>query len=408
MKDRKELSVGFNEHYVLKDTKVLNYYVDLFQKSERILTENIPKYTQVFSVVLANLKKTELYNYVYIQLDNNIKYNNVGARIYKKVLKFLESKGLINYQNGTIGCLEDGIKREATKLTAYKAILKQVKLKKLKNTRKSYIVLKDSDKKKTIIKPFRLPENVKERNKTLIEYNKLISDTIFTLDGEEIVEYQPNIRAIYNNRSFEQSGRFFGGFWQQLSGKERLRIQINGNSIAGYDLRNALIQMAIDKHNLEDTTAKLSKQEDYYDIPNTERKIVKKLINIMLNKKAKSGIIEAYFKNGNKKVDFIDERQKIEVERTLKLILLKYKCLFDKGFFFTGYGMQLMNFESNIAEAVIRHFTYKDIPVLTIHDSYLVEEQYLSELEEVVISAYKEMFGVVPELNPEGHKLSNI
>ena len=43
-----------------------------------------------------------------------------------------------------------------------------------------------------------------------------------------------------------------------------------------------------------------------------------------------------------------------------------------------------MNIDGRITASVINHFTKKDIPVLTIHDSYIVERAYEVELMDVM------------------------
>jgi hypothetical protein len=50
----------------------------------------------------------------------------------------------------------------------------------------------------------------------------------------------------------------------------------------------------------------------------------------------------------------------------------------------TGIGTKLQRFDSMIAEEVINHFTKKAIPVLCIHDSFLVDSSHAEELQSVM------------------------
>lgn len=43
-------------------------------------------------------------------------------------------------------------------------------------------------------------------------------------------------------------------------------------------------------------------------------------------------------------------------------------------------GMRIMNRDSKIALEIIDYFAKQDIPILVIHDSFIVQEQYRKEL----------------------------
>jgi hypothetical protein len=58
--------------------------------------------------------------------------------------------------------------------------------------------------------------------------------------------------------------------------------------------------------------------------------------------------------------------------------------------FCTGdVGMKLMNKDSRIALDIIEHFTSQGIPILCVHDSFIVQEQHKKELEKVMKQTYK-------------------
>ena len=50
-------------------------------------------------------------------------------------------------------------------------------------------------------------------------------------------------------------------------------------------------------------------------------------------------------------------------------------------------GVKLMAMDGRITAKVINHFTNKGIPVLTVHDSYLIDIEYQKELHEVMSDA---------------------
>ena len=62
----------------------------------------------------------------------------------------------------------------------------------------------------------------------------------------------------------------------------------------------------------------------------------------------------------------------------------------------TGKGRGLQNLDSQITEIILVDLTNKNIPVLPVHDSYIVEEGYQGVLADKMIEAYEEVMGFTP------------
>ena len=58
-----------------------------------------------------------------------------------------------------------------------------------------------------------------------------------------------------------------------------------------------------------------------------------------------------------------------------------------KGVLNTGQALRLMNIDSQIANMVLDHFTEKDIPVLCIHDSFIIQYDKEPELRGILDQA---------------------
>ena len=54
---------------------------------------------------------------------------------------------------------------------------------------------------------------------------------------------------------------------------------------------------------------------------------------------------------------------------------------------FSGKGLELMVLDSCIAEYVIKHFTDQNVPVLTLHDSFIIAYDRVLELRAVMTEA---------------------
>lgn len=53
-------------------------------------------------------------------------------------------------------------------------------------------------------------------------------------------------------------------------------------------------------------------------------------------------------------------------------------------FFYSGAWKSLQRQDSGMAEKIMVHFTDRDIPVLMVHDSFLVAQQHEQELHDVM------------------------
>ena len=70
---------------------------------------------------------------------------------------------------------------------------------------------------------------------------------------------------------------------------------------------------------------------------------------------------------------------------------------------FCGQAVYLQNMDSEIASGVLRHFVAKGVPVLVVHDSFIVARDYAGELEAVMGDVYQKHmgFGCPVERNSE-------
>jgi len=61
--------------------------------------------------------------------------------------------------------------------------------------------------------------------------------------------------------------------------------------------------------------------------------------------------------------------------------------------FFTCPALQLQNIDAKIAELVIKEFVSRDVPVLAIHDSFIVPASFAHDLRAAMLSAYTAITG---------------
>jgi hypothetical protein len=173
-------------------------------------------------------------------------------------------------------------------------------------------------------------------------------------------------RRIFSRNNWKMNGRWYGGFWQNLSKAERRHIQIDAEPTDEIDysgLHPALLAL---QNGVQLTT-------DPYDlgyqvtrsIPLAEqRKVVKLLVLVAINAKNMDAAIRAFQKGngGYKKKDLI---------AVLEAFKSKHPYLADS--LCADRGIHLMYLDSMITAQIINEFVALGKPILPIHDSYIVK-----------------------------------
>ena len=98
------------------------------------------------------------------------------------------------------------------------------------------------------------------------------------------------------------------------------------------------------------------------------------------------------------KISLKDQEYCRNVIHTRHLIQKNYQPLMDqflevhapiKKYFCNGsYGLKLANKDSKMATEICYHFAKQNIPILPMHDSFLVQEQYADELKKKMDEVY--------------------
>jgi len=95
------------------------------------------------------------------------------------------------------------------------------------------------------------------------------------------------------------------------------------------------------------------------------------------------------FRNDDRKDKVANSLTDIQLGELLKGYIDKHPQ-FD-GILNTGQALRLMNIDSQIANLVIDHFTQKDIPVLCIHDSFIIQHDKEPELPRILDQATRQV-----------------
>ena len=209
---------------------------------------------------------------------------------------------------------------------------------------------------------------------------KELQERLLGDDEKEPIDLTKKVLVrIFNNHSFEQGGRFYRGWWQNIPSEYRKFITINSKKTVEFDFSQLNPNIVYSAHNLE------LGSEDAYDrvLNGQHRDIVKDAFNAMLQASTELKQKPKDIKLDNLEMGWNELRQ---------AILDSHKPI--QHLFFKGLGNKLQFEDSCIAESVMLHYTNLDSPALPVHDSFVLHhaEGSYGKLEEVMRRAYYDRF----------------
>ena len=194
------------------------------------------------------------------------------------------------------------------------------------------------------------------------------------------IQYQDkSIQRIFNV-DFENGGRFYGGFWQQIPSEFRTRLTIYNSRTFEQDYSS--IHFAILYNEIGEPLTK-----DPYQFGMGDRKTNKMVLNFMLNAEHLESCLGAC--RNSKKVT------KPNGFKTWKDFILYLQSQHEpiKKYFFTGYGLKLQKVDSDLAEQVQMEMIEKGKVILCIHDSFVCRLRDLHDLIECMNNASTSQLG---------------
>jgi len=197
-------------------------------------------------------------------------------------------------------------------------------------------------------------------------------------DYSPIQLHRQTLRRVFNSTCFDEGGRFYGAWWHNIPSAYRAYVTIDGKFTDEFDYghMHPTILYADEGIVLEG---------DAYDIGigKEHRDIVKQSFNAMVQAKSK-------LTTPPKDIDWQSTGKTWKELR--QLILDKHEPI--KGSFFFGMGNRLQFRDSQLAEEIMLRFAKQDIPVLPVHDSFIIIRGLYSELVNAMHEEFEKMFGV--------------
>jgi len=341
------------------------------------------------------------------------RYNqlHIGYRPLIRVINGLDELGYIEGKKGFLD-KRSGKSRQARMRATDKLLDTLIKTHSItssmisKHTGEEVIILRDKDKKDIDYKD--TPKIIKMRD-FVEEYNKSLERTYIDIifkgyKGSSSARIDLNdifTRRIFNNSSWKEGGRFYGGWWQNIPRELRERIIIQGKPTVEIDYSAIHIVFLYAKKGIDYFG---SGGDDPYKIlgypcGKNYRDLFKVILLTVLNSASATEAKKAIQRKTN--FNKSDYPTGINIGDAIAAFEKRHSTI--KEYFYSGIGTKLQYYDSLIAEAVIKNFMDGiGIPPLVIHDSFIVRQGLVDELEEVM---ERELKKVLPRI---GGKASTI
>ena len=196
------------------------------------------------------------------------------------------------------------------------------------------------------------------------------------------VDYTRNqLRRIFNE-NFSRGGRFYQGWWQEIPSDLRRYITINDQPTSELDYggQHLLLLYALN----EDEFPWLRGDTDPYGEEN--RDLMKQVFLICVNEESREKAIQAIRQEINYNYSELPSTNEI-INSLIDTTIERLPELSD--YFFSGMWAELQRQDSKIAEYVLNHMRAKKILVLPVHDSFVVQDQYIHHLYSIMKEAYR-------------------
>ena len=260
---------------------------------------------------------------------------------------------------------------------------------------KELLILKNKNKKKI---NYLDEEYTTQIKRNLINYNELLLNNKIT---NHLVNKHQRLNKTYyrvfSNSSFKSHGRYYGHWIVDMNDTVRKETKMNGQQVKIVDFEASQTHMAyslkgINYFDYTDIHPYNFLSENFYIPSGKRRDFIKKVTSLFLNcskdkfKRALYFLNNTQFKIKNLNVSMLHN----EFNEFHKPI---------SEYFFKSLGNKLMFIESQIAERTIIEFCKLNIPILIIHDCFIVPEDRINLLKNSLKNSFNECgFKSIPRL----------
>jgi hypothetical protein len=199
-------------------------------------------------------------------------------------------------------------------------------------------------------------------------------------------DYTSNVLfRVFNNGSFDQGGRFYGHWIQNIPKRYRKNLRIDGEQTTELDYSGLHINM------LYRLAGEGLPKDDVYAVDGHSaeiRPLLKVILLVMINSKNRLEAVRAVWRDSVNKTFRYDHRQ---IEETMERFIERYAPI--RSFFNSGSGVRLQFLDSQLAERVMLEMVGQGIVCLPIHDSFITQKSHEAGLRRAMEKACLELHG---------------
>jgi hypothetical protein len=198
----------------------------------------------------------------------------------------------------------------------------------------------------------------------------------------------------FNNGTFDEGGRLYGGWWISIPKHLRSRMTINGNQTVELDYSGSAIRMLYNLHGIDCP-------DDPYCLKEIAALEVEQGLPADHYREAVKALTQARINGTNREKDMmcslpdgLSFAPHFKRDAVTRMIEAKHEAIADD--FGSGAGIRLQRLDSDLALSIITGLMEEGIVALPIHDSFIVEAIHKDRLFEEMNDKYKERFGFNP------------
>lgn len=197
------------------------------------------------------------------------------------------------------------------------------------------------------------------------------------------------VRRVFNDMRWDHGGRFYGGWWQGLSKAWRQRILIDDQPVVEKDYSGCQVVILYAMQGIDywRTVGKDPYRLTGFEQTERMRDLLKFVFTVAVNSKSRASVLGTVRKKTQPDGDHgwaHDER--FDFSDIIDRLVAQHGPIRHR--FFGANSAMLQRIDSDIAEHVIQHMTEKGIPVLAIHDSFVVQKEHGAELERLMEDSF--------------------
>ncbi len=222
--------------------------------------------------------------------------------------------------------------------------------------------------------------------RTFIDIPEFPDEGVLSTSGSRTIQINRTnkfVRRVFNNGNWEDGGRFYGPWWQNVPKQWRELIRIEDEQTIEWDYSGLHIVLLYALKGLDYWEVGGG---DPYKLPDQEpserlRRLLKIVLLVAINAQDMTKTLRGIHRHINLDLEEYGwvKEEGIEIRELVNEFAERHQPI--RGYFFSGMGVKLQYFDSKIAELAINELTTKEIPCLSIHDSFITTRQEEQHLE---------------------------